>query len=164
MNAAIVYYSQSGQTRKVADAIAAEARTTPIPLAEAETLPQADVVFVGMPVERFGPPAAACEHLDRLCGGRRVALFATHAAEEGTPGLETWLAACRDAVTAAGGEVTAQFDCQAELAEPVKRMMLASGMPALVTWAEGDHSQGQPDDERLDRAREFAREVLATHL
>lgn len=53
------------------------------------------------------------------------------------------------------------FDYQGELADPIKQHMLASDDPAMRAWAEGDDSRGQPDETRLQRAREWARQVMA---
>jgi flavodoxin I len=160
MKSAVVYLSQSGQTEKVARAIAAAlpGDVASGPIGAAPPLDDRDVVFVGMPIHSFGAPEAVREFLQNSCTGRRVALFITHASPEGAgPMLDEWLATCRAA--AAGAEVVGCFDCQGELAAPVKDHMLNSGDPNLARWAQDDNSQGQPDEQSLERAGAFAREV-----
>lgn len=160
MRYAVTCLSQTGNTRKVAEAIAEALPGAVIPtdLAGAD-LDGADVVFVGMPVVRFGAPEEVRGFLQGRCRGRRVALFVTHAADEETPELLPWLKACREA--ADGCDVAGFFHCQGQLAEPVKRFMLASDMPELVRFAEmAGVADGQPDDSRLDAARRFAAQVV----
>lgn len=162
MKSTVVCFSQTGNTRKVAEAIAG-ALPGAVTLADLASDPDTgdvDVVFVGMPVVRFGPPPEVAEYLRRHCGGRDVALFVTHAAPEGLPELEPWLAACREA--AAGARLVGFFNCQGQLAEPVQRWMEGSGMPDLVAFAAlADVAAGQPDAARLAAARSFAEEIAA---
>lgn len=163
MKTAVVYYSASGNTAKVAGAIARaigdDVATAPID--EAPSLDGTDLVFVGMPIERFGAPEPARRFLAEECAGRRVALFVTHAAPEDLPDVQDWLDACRDA--AANTDLVELFHCQGQLAEPVKQSMLDSGMPALVGFADmADCADGQPDEAALERAAAFARETVAS--
>jgi flavodoxin len=160
VNTAVIYYSQSGQTRKIAEAIAAELPDSPTPVAmqEAAVPEPGTLVFFGLPIEQHGPAKPAAAYLQEHLVGHRVALFVTHAAPEGMPELDGWLDGCREA--AAASELAGCFDCQCELAAPVKQYMLASGVPELRAWAERDDSQGQPDEGRLERARAFARQVV----
>ena len=84
MKFTVTYFSQSGNTRKVAEAIAdaLPGDVTRGDLASAPAMDEADVVFVGMPVVRFGAPDEVRDYLRRDCAGRDVALFVTHAAPE----------------------------------------------------------------------------------
>lgn len=162
MKSTVVYFSQTGNTRKVAAAIAG-ALPGAVALADLASAPDpgdADIVFVGMPVLRFGPPPEAAEYLRRHCEGCDVALFVTHAAPEDMLELQPWLLACREA--AAGTRLAGFFHCQGQLAEPVRRWMEGSGMPDLVTFAAlADAAVGQPDTTRLAAARAFAEETAA---
>jgi flavodoxin len=162
MKSAVVYFSQSGQTRKVADAIAAALPGEVVigAMKDQPSLDGCDIVFAGMPVVQFGAPQPVKDYLQAHCAGRPVALFVTHAAPEGMDGLDQWLANCSTA--AAGAEIVGMFDCQGELAEPVRAAMAASDDPMLRQFAAlGDVAVGQPDEARLTRAAEFAREMAA---
>jgi hypothetical protein len=160
MKSTVVYFSQSGNTKKVADAIASAlpGEVALANLSEAPPLEGSDVVFVGMPLLRFTAPPEVCSYLREACAGRRVALFVTHAAPEEMPELGPWLQSCR--ASASGTELAGFFNCQGQLAEPVRRFMADSGDPMLVGFAAlAEGALGQPDELRLERARAFARSV-----
>ncbi len=162
MKAIVAYMSESGGTRRVAEAIfdEIEAEKQILTFAEVDDLGDCDLAFVGFPLQNFGAPAEARRFLQQHCADRRIALFVTHAAPESTsPTLQAWLTACREA--AAGAHLVGMFDCQAELAPAVKQAMLAMDNPEIRRWAQMDSSQGQPDDQRLAAARAFARRTTA---
>jgi hypothetical protein len=156
MRYVVTCFSQTGNTRKVAEAIAAALPEDVAASDFAEApLDGADLVFVGMPVVRFGAPNEARTFLQERCRGRRVALFVTHAAGEDMPELQPWLDACRAA--AEGCDVVDLFHCQGQLAEPVRQWMAGCGMPDLVAFAEmAGAADGQPDETRLRAAADFA--------
>lgn len=161
MKVLVTYATQTGNTKKVADAIFQELPGDKEikPLAEVSGVEGYDLVFIGTPIERFGPNPAVKEFLETKVNGKDVALFVTHASpEEGGPELEKWLTVCRD--SAAGANVVGLFHCQWQLSEMVKGFMLKSPDPKLQAWARADNSQGQPDASRLERARAFAREIM----
>jgi flavodoxin len=158
MSHAVVYQSQTGSTKKVAEAIAGALRgdVKPVPIADQPDILGAQVVFVGLPIQQFGPAKEAAAFLEQSCRGRRVALFVTHSSPEENPQLEPWLQKCKDA--AADCDLVGFFHCQGELSLAMKQAMLNMG-PDLKRWAEMDQSQGQPDETRLQKAREFAQQV-----
>lgn len=164
MKTAVVYYSETGSTKKVADVIADELPGGVVakPMAEAPDLSEFDLVFVGFPLHSFGPVDPAVEYLGSACAGKNVALFVMHSAPEGYPDLESWLNKCRSA--AARAHLVDLFECQGELPAAVKAYMLGSGSPALEDWARNDNSQGQPDEAHLERARRFARKTYMLGL
>lgn len=161
MKTAVLYYSESGNTAKVAAAMAEAIGdgTALESLEDAPALDDYDLVFVGMPVIRFGAPEPAQQFLEEHCAGRRVALFVTHTAPDYLDQLESWLDACKDAASSA--ELVGFFHCQGALAEPIKQWMLNCDQPMLVQFAQmSDCALGQPDDAALQRAREFAAETV----
>ena len=163
MKTAVVYYSETGNTAKVATAIHAALGGDAIlsPLQDEPSLDGADLVFVGMPIIKFGAPEPAQMFLKEQCAGRRVALFLTHTAPDNLDELASWIDACKQA--AAGSEVVGLFHCQGELAEPIKQWMLQSGQLMLVQFAElSGCADGQPDETALARAADFARETVAS--
>jgi flavodoxin len=160
MKTAVVYLSQTGQTKKVAEAIATgvEGDVDVLPMSDVRSLDGYGFVFVGMPIHGFGAPEGIREFLEQTCSGKKVALFVTHAAPEDLDLLAGWLENCKGAATCA--EVVAFFHCQGELAEPVRQYMLASDNQMLRDFAQmGDITKGQPDESRLRQATEFGREV-----
>jgi len=118
-----------------------------------------DLMFLGFPVHQFGPDKKATMRMKQHCvPGRKVALFITHAAPEDGPELQEWLAKFKEA--ASGAELVGIFDCQGQMSKLVKTVLRLSRDKKLRNWAKIDGSQGQPDESRLAKAREFAKETL----
>jgi hypothetical protein len=159
-SAAVIYYSRSGQTRKVAEAIveALPVAATPQPIGEAAVPEAGTLVFFGLPVERFGPARPAERYLREQLAGRRIALFVTHAAGDDIPELDGWLEACREAAREC--DLVGFFHCQGELSGAARQMMLRSDRNDLKAWAEADDSAGEPGEEALALAGAFARRIL----
>ncbi len=88
-----------------------------------------------------------------------MALFVTHAAPEGSDDLAAMLEACRQA--ASGAALLGIFDCQGELAQPIADLLLKSDDPRHQEFGRrAGETKGQPDEERLNKARQFAREIM----
>ena len=161
MKSAVVYYSATGSTKKIAEAIQSElGEGTPLATMDAHpSFDDRDVVFVGFPINAFGPPQVVKDFLAADAAGKCIALFITHASPDDNPAVQDWLKACKEAAAAA--DIVGIYHCQGQLAEPVKQYMLHSDDPHMVAWAEGDDSQGKPDEAALARARAFARTIVA---
>ena len=160
MRSAVIYFSVSGNTEKVARAIA-EALPGQVVLAElgaAPSLEGCDLAFVGMPIHQFGAPAPVREFLQTACQERPVALFVTHAAGEDMPEVASWLDACREA--AAGSEIVGLFNCQGQVPPETRQSWIDTGVPMLVQFGQmAGMADGQPDEAALRRAAGFARET-----
>lgn len=155
------YTSRTGNTKRIAETIFQEVRVEKEikPLSEVTGLDGYDLAFIGTPIEMFGPAEEAKAFLEAHSAGKRVALFITHAAPEDAEMVSGYLEQCK--VPAAMSDLVGLFACQGELGQATKTAMLNSGVPELRAWAEMDNSQGQPDATRLERARAFAREIMA---
>jgi flavodoxin len=158
----VAYLSQTGNTRKVAQAIFEEIRDDKeiMPIDRVDSTASYDLAFLGFPVHGEGPDKKTAALLEKHCtAGRNVALFITHASPEGNYGeTQGWLAKFRQA--AAGANVVDLFDCQGQLAWPIKFFMSIYPNAKYRMWARMDNSKGQPDQTRLDRARAFSRSVM----
>lgn len=131
----VIYYSLTGNTRKVADAIAAELGIAAESARTKDSLADDSFVFLGSglygPLRGFG--------LKRFVegnafAGRKVALFGTSGQGKGRE-----LLALEEAVTAKGAEVTGRFFCKGEFIFFVNRH--------------------RPIGTDLEEARAFAREM-----
>lgn len=161
MKVLVTYYTQTGNTRKVAEAIYGEiAEAKEIKeLAAVESLEAHDLSFIGFPIMAFGAAKPAKDFLAAHAAGRKVALFITHASPEDSEHLEQWLAACKEA--AADSELVGVFNCQGELAESIAGLLANSDDPQMRAFADGrSETLGQPDEARLEKARAFAREIM----
>ena len=160
MKSTVVYMSVSGNTKKVAGAIA-EALPGEVHLAELGDevrVADHDLLFVGMPMHQFGAPEAVSQFLKSACQDRRVALFVTHAAPEDMPELQSWLDSCVQA--AEGCDVVGVFNCQGQVPQETRQSWIDTGVPMLVQFGQmAAIADGQPDDAALDRARRFAIEM-----
>ena len=161
MKVMVAYASRTGNTKKVAEAVFQEVQAEKEikELSAVSDLAGYDLVFVGLPIIAFGPAPEAKDFLAKHCQGKKVAMFVTHASPEDLVDLQGWLGKCREA--AAGADLIGLFDCQGELAQNVKDLLLKSNDPKMRAWAETDASKGQPDVARLERARVFARQTMA---
>jgi flavodoxin len=158
----VTYTTQTGNTKKVAEAIfdgiCGEKEIKP--LGEVTDLDGYDLVFVGFPIVRFGAGEDVKQFLAQYTLGKRVALFVTHASPEEAPGVEQWLAPAKE--SARDADLVGLFHCQGALAPSVKAFMLEAPDPQLRSWAEMDNSEGQPDAARLALARAFGREMTVS--
>ena len=164
MKVIVTYMSQTGNTRKVAEAIFEEIQTEKEikALDEIDSLQGYDLSFIGFPIQIYGPAQPAKAFLEEHAAVKDIVLFVTHASPEDDKLLLQWLDACRAA--AVGGNVVGLFHCRGELSEKVADMMKSSGDPDLVAWAEErPETLGQPDATRLERARAFARDIMKNY-
>lgn len=133
---AVFVDSRGGNTRRVADAIAAEAGTAvgdiTAPLPE-----DATIVFLGSGTYGGAPGIAMMTFVtDNDFSGHTVAIFGTSMRPEGARQM---IAAMADALERKGATVAGTFDCRGKF---------------LL------FSRGHPDEADLANARTFAREMI----
>lgn len=164
MKILVTYYTQTGNTLKVGEAIFSEIHGEKEikPLHEVSGLEGYDLVFIGFPILRFGPPRAVRTFLWKHAKEKNVALFVTHASwnsPELTAALETWLSKCKTA--AAGSNLLGFFDCQGELAESSAELFLQSEFPEIRNFGSlRSMTIGHPNAEDISNAKIFASTVL----
>jgi hypothetical protein len=119
-------------------------------------------VFLGCPVEYFGVSTATKKWLDTNVKDKKIGLFCTHGAPEFAPNVPQWLEAVKSAAKDAGAEIFAFFNCQGELSQNVLDMMLKAEDPTVRALASfgRDETIGQPDESRIEKAKEFARDTI----
>ncbi len=160
MKVLVAYQSQTGNTKKVAEAIY-DAITQPKeikPIKDVTSLEGYDLAFLGFPINGSGPNKEAKTFLETRVKDRKIALFITHMAPEEAPELPEWIQKFRDA--AIGGNCVGVFDCQGQISPMVKTIMRLAPNKQAREWAKLDNSKGQPDATRLERARVFAGETV----
>lgn len=167
MKLLVTYWSQTGNTKRVAEAIFSvlPAEKIIIPIEMVESLDEFALSFIGFPVMQFGPPQAARKFFGDHAHGRKIALFITHAMLSQNEDryqqamLEKELEKCR--LVCSQSELAGFFHCQGELSEKLASDLLASNFPMLAEFA-GMRPQtvGHPDPEELVQAGKFALDVL----
>ena len=161
MRVLVAYLSQTGNTKKVAEAIYGEITGDKElkELNEVADLEGYDLAFIGFPINAANPATDAKAFLDAHAAGKKIAIFMTHGALEESEEAERYLDNCRVAV--ADADLVGMFDCQGEAAQAIIDFLAASDNPRHRAFAElAPRTKGQPDGSRLEKARAFAREVM----
>ncbi len=171
MKILITYFSQTGNTEKIARAIgevAAQGNETEIKKMEeldAGTVSGYDLIFVGSPLHAANLAAQVKTFLGDLQSGagKQLAGFITHSApaysDQDMGGFtEPIMTACKDK----GIEYKGCFDCQGFLTEAIHEMVQKSQGATDEQWAEiVKQMTGHPDEADEAKAKAFAKEVLA---
>jgi len=166
MKILVSYWSQTGNTKKVAEAIydALPGDKTIKPFDEVDSLDGFNLSFIGFPVMQFGPPAPARKFIAAHAPGRKIALFITHAIPSGSHEqqqqavLEKELEKCK--ALCLNSELIGLFHCQGELSKQISDELMATGIPMLREFA-GMRALtiGHPDEQELEQAKIFALSV-----
>jgi flavodoxin len=154
----IAYMSQSGNTKKVAEAIC-DVILQPKEIKrvrDVTSLEGYDLSFLGFPVHDSGPDKQAKAFLETHVKDRAIALFITHMAPEEAPLLQEWIQKFKDA--AVGANIVGVFDCQGQASRLIKIAVGFSRNPKIRGSVSS--SQGQPDAASLERAKAFANETV----
>lgn len=162
MKTLVTYLSQTGNTKKVAEAIYGElsGEKEIKAISEVKSLGGYDLAFIGFPVMQFDIPPKVRSFLTDNTKGKNIAVFMTHAVPEGFEAIQSWTGSVRQ--TAADANLLGVFECQGELAQHVIDMLLKAEDPQMKAFGEmGPSTRGQPDESRLQKARQFAKDVQA---
>jgi flavodoxin I len=170
MKVLIIYFSQTGNTGKVAKAIYEEAspghevESKKLEEVSAENLFGYDLVFIGSPIHAGNLAAPTKDFLNRIQipSGVKMAAFLTHA---GSAYPEQVMSKFTEPFKAACGknglEYLGCFSCQGFLNPAIHEMVKKGQNLTDEQWAERvKEMTGHPNAEDLDKARAFAREVL----
>ncbi|MBN1389519.1 MAG: flavodoxin [Candidatus Thermoplasmatota archaeon] len=130
----VIYFSRGGNTRKVAEAIADELNVTAVDVASAGA--GSGLVFLGSGNYRGMPGKGLMEFIKKNeFRNRKVALFGTSGGGQGRELLKM-----EEALVGKGAKVLGKFFCRGQ----------------FIFFL----NHGKPDEEYLDRARKFAREMV----
>jgi flavodoxin len=161
MKALVTYYSETGNTEKLALAIydgAGQVEKQIVPIEEAGDLEVYDLIFCGFPVQAHGVPAKVESFLKAIPGGKRLALFGTHGSLRGG---QMAIAGFYHALSVSGKDrVIGTFGCRGKvkfglLEELGKR-------PEHKAWVmEAQSAMGHPDEADLEDGRTWAKEMVA---
>jgi flavodoxin len=156
----VAYFSATGNTRKVAEAVygALRGEKELRPIDEVETLEPYGLAFVGFPVQAHSVPIKAESFLKKIPAGMKIALFSTHGSLQGHR-------LSREAVEyavvlAARAKVLGVFSCRGKLS--MKAIEFLGRSPEHAEWAEmAPSANTHPDRHDLEEARTFARLIQA---
>ena len=129
----VVYYSMTGNTKKLADAIASELSVAAEKVKKDTRLADESLVFLGTGL--YGPYQGLKHFIDRTdFAGRKVALFGTSGEGRGRE-----VGALEQAVSTKGADIVGKFHCKGEFLFLINR--------------------NRPTSEDLENARIFAQQV-----
>jgi flavodoxin len=155
----ITYFSLTGNTRQVAEAIfdAVSGEKVLRPMPEVEDPNFYELIFAGFPVQSHSVPYAAEVFLKKIAAGRRVALFSTHGAVTGS--RLSWEALEYASVLVAKAGLVGTFSCRGKVS--MKALDVLRKSPEHEAWAGMAASAvTHPDTQDLEEARAFARWVM----
>jgi len=170
MKVLIIYFSQTGNTAKVAQAIYEEAsprnevESKKLEEVNTENLSGHDLLFIGSPIHAGNLAVPTKDFLNRnqIPSGVKIAAFLTHAGSAYPEQVmskftEPYKAACEKN----GLEYLGCFSCQGFLNPAIHDMVKKSQNLTDEQWAERvTQMTGHPDAEDLNKAKAFTREVL----
>jgi len=155
----VTYLSQTGNTKKIAEAIfeGLEGDKTIKPMDEVQEIEGYSLIFIGFPVHSHSVPYKIEGFLQKIPEGKKIALFSTHGSLPGgrlaTEALE------HAAVIASKAKVLGTFSCRGKVS--MATLEILSKSPEHKAWAEmAPSSQTHPDEGDLEDAKSFAKWVI----
>lgn len=161
MKALVSYYSESGNTEKLAMAIyegIKGIKKNISPIGETENAADYDVIFVGFPVQASSVPGKAEKFIKSLPPGKMLALFVTHGSLRGG---QLAVTALYHAMSLASKEtVIGTFGCRGQVKPKLVEALM--NKPEHKAWAiEAQSAVTHPDDADLEDGKEFAGLMIA---
>jgi len=160
MNILVAYYSETGNTRKVAEAIFAALRHTRkklLPIDLVDDPGPYDLIFCGFPVQHHSLPAKMVHFLQGIPRGKKLALFATHGSlRGGEKAIHAFYAALS---LTEGQTIIGTFGCRGQVSAHLIDDWMEN--PQNQAWAiEAQSANGHPDTVDLEEAGTFAETML----
>jgi len=159
MKALVTYYSQTGNTEKVAQAIyeALSVDKEINPIRNIASTKGYDIVFCGFPVQVHSIPGQAQAFIKALEKGQKVAFFSTHGSLRG--GRLAQQALEHAIGLASMANVIGHFGCRGKVDSKIIDFLMKQ--QENKAWAEEAQSaDGHPDKADLEDARAFALQML----
>jgi flavodoxin len=170
MKTLVAYFSQSGNTEKIARAFFEEAKKAgdadllTIDEVNPNTVADYDLICIGSPIHEYTIPAEVTGFLKKVPRqeNTRFAGFVTHSAPAyPEQALGNMIKPLVDACNETGMEYKGCFSCQGYLAEalhkPVQQMMNLDD----AAWAKSvEQMRGHPDEDDVIEARAFAQSLF----
>ncbi len=162
MDILVAYYSETGNTRKLAEAIFAgitHSRKELLSIGEVKDPAKYDIIFCGFPVINHGIPAKMTKFLNSIPKGKTLAFFATHGSLRGG---EKAITAFYAALSLAHGQtILGTFGCRGQVSSKLLDSLMQH--PEHKAWAiEANSANGHPTASDLADARAFADLMLHT--
>jgi flavodoxin len=159
MKALVAYYSETGNTEKLARAIyeAIHIEKKMKPLKDVQNVKGYDIIFYGFPCHAHSVPGKATAFIKGLPEGQKVAFFSTHGSLRGG---QLPKQAFEHAIgLASKAKVIGHFGCRGKVDPKVIDALVKK--PEHRAWAEeAIEAESHPDQNDLNDGKIFAREML----
>jgi flavodoxin len=160
MKALVAYYSQTGNTEKLARAIyeAIHVDKEILPVQDIKVADGYDIIFLGFPVHAHSVPAKIISFFKILPDGQNIALFCTHGSLRGGHLPKQALEHAIGLATRA--KILGMFGVRGKVDEKIiETLMKQAEHRAWAEEARGAHEH--PNETDLADGKEFARSVMA---
>lgn len=160
MQAMVVYSSQTGNTRKLAETVrdALPAGTQMWSVDEAPNPADYDFVALGFWLKAGKPDPQSLSYLERLQGHKKVFLFATHGARPGSEHAKNAMAHAQSLAEKAN--IAGSFSCYGEVDPKILEKVKAKPQPPV--WLDdAAGAVGHPSPTDLENLRAALKAVLA---
>jgi flavodoxin I len=160
MKVLVTYYSETGNTEKVAKAIyegIQRAEKEILPIEEVANVDAYDLIFCGFPVHASSVPSKAQPFLKNVLKDKKLAVFSTHGSlRKG----QLAVAAFDYAMSlASSAKVIGTFGCRGKVKSSLLEQLMKK--PEHKAWAEEAQSaSGHPDEADLEDAKGFAKQMV----
>ena len=160
MKALVTYYSETGNTKKLAqsiyDSLVVDKEIKPVQ--EANNTEGYDIIFYGFPVQAHSVPAKAMNFITRLPKGQKIAFFSTHGSLRG--GIFPKQAFEHAVSLAIQANVLGHFGSRGQVkAEVLDALTKKLEHEAWINEAQS--ASGHPDENDLADAKSFAAEIMS---
>jgi len=154
----IAYFSRTGNTKKVAEAIFEELGGDSVlePIDKVAGVDEYELVFIGFPVQSHSVPYKVEMFLKKFPAGKKIALFSTHGS---LPGHRLSREALEHAaVSASQAKLLGTFACRGKIS--LEALEAIGKSPEHQEWTEMAASAAtHPNDIDLAEAKIFARQM-----
>ncbi|HSW39762.1 MAG TPA: flavodoxin family protein [Acidobacteriota bacterium] len=159
MKILVAYYSETGNTEKIAfaiyDSIHAEKEIKKV--MDLDNPQGYDLIFFGFPVVEHSVPPQAAAGLKKIPEGQKIAFFSTHGSMRG--GIKARQAFEHALGLAAKARVLGHFGCRGKV--PSSLLEWFEGKIEHRAWAEeAAGSFRHPDENDMEDAKRFAAEMI----
>jgi flavodoxin len=154
----ITYFSRTGNTKKVAEAIyqSLEGEKEIKPIEETHDLEVYDLIFIGFPVHSHSVPYKVEQFLKGIPPNKKMAFFSTHGSLKGHRLSQEALE--HASVVASQAKVLGTFSCRGKLS--LQALEALGKSPEHQEWTDMAASANtHPDEHDLADAKVFAREI-----
>lgn len=159
----VTYFSLSGNTKKVAEAIYEEldGEKTLKKVDEIQDLGLYDLLFIGFPVHSHSVPFKIEELLKKIPPGKKIALFSTHGSLTGSRLSREALE--HATILASKAKILGTFSCRGKVS--LQAMEVLSKSPEHKAWTEmAASARTHPDENDLEDARVFTNWIMTLGL